>query len=225
MRSSSQAEGNSVPRKEERLVYKFEELSPEAKERAMEEYRNKGWDWDEHDTQMLTEYFEEQLEELGLPSGDVRWSLSYSQGDGVAFYGKVDIRDYVLKNNLATPLGFLSLIDALSNDEAEIVIEIEKSKTFHHYDHWNTMVVTSYVNTYGDPGIPGSKRWPRRVGRPVIERKTRELTEVIRKHVREISKKLEESGYREIEYKSSDEVISENIIANDYEFDEDGNFE
>lgn len=191
----------------------------------MEEYRNKGWDWDESDTQMLTEYFEEQLEELGLPIGDVRWSLSYSAGDGVAFYGKVDIKDYVLKNNLATtPLGFLSLIDALSNDEAEIVIEIEKSKTYHHYDHLNTMVVSSYVNTYGDPGIPGSKRWPRRVGRPVIERKTRELAGIIQKHVREISKKLEESGYREIEYKSSDEVIRENIIANEYEFEEDGTF-
>lgn len=211
-----------MPRKEERLIYKFEELSPEAKERAIAEYKDRGWDWDEHDTQMLEEYFQEQLEEIGLPGGDIRWRLNYSQGDGVAFYGKVDIKEYVLKNNLATPSKYLPLIDAIANDEAEVVIEIEKRQAYHMYDHWNTMVVSSNVNTYGDPGIPGGKRWPKRVGRPAIERLTHKLTEIIREQVKEISHKFEKAGYEEIEYKSSDEVISENIIANDYEFTEDG---
>jgi len=213
-----------MPRKEERLIYKFEELSAEAKERAIEQYKNRGWDWDEHDTKMLEEYFQEELETLGLPGGDIRWRLNYSQGDGMAFYGKVDITDYVTRNNLATPSEYLPLIDALANDEAEIVIEIEKRQAFHMYDHWNTMVVSSYVNTYDDPGVGGRKRWPQRIGRPKLERLTHQLTEHIRGHVKDVSHKLEKAGYEEIEYKSSDEVIADNITANDYEFDEDGSF-
>lgn len=210
-----------MPRKEERLVYKFEELSPEAKERAIEEYKTRGWDWDEHDTQMLEEYFQEELESLGLPGRKIHWRLNYSQGDGMAFYGKVDIPDYIRKNKLED---FELLIRAIEEGEAETIIEIEKRRAFHMYDHWNTMVVEFQANTYGDPGVGGRKRWPVRVGRPAIERLTHELAAHIQAHVKEISHKLEKAGYEEIEYKSSDAVISENIVANDYEFDEDGNF-
>ena len=210
-----------MPRKEEHLIYKFEELSPEAKKRAIEEYKNRGWDWDEHDTDALKEYFEQELEGLGLPNGDVRWSLSYSSGDGVAFYGKVDIKEYIIRSDISE---YFPLIDALANDEAEIVIEIEKRQAYHMYDHWNTMVVSSYVNTYDDPGVPGRKRWPQRVGRPAIERLTRRLAEHIQTHVKEVSHKLEKAGYGEMEYKGSDAVISDNITANDYEFEEDGSF-
>ena len=39
----------------------------------------------------------------------------------------------------------------------------------------------------------------------------------------ELCAKLEKQGYNEIEHKSSDEYITEEIEANEYEFTEDGN--
>ena len=73
----------------------FNELSDEAKEKAREWYRD-------GDSEMTSDQFEYRLEELGLPNKDIRWSLSCCQGDGVAFYGELDIEEYLTKNKLKT---------------------------------------------------------------------------------------------------------------------------
>lgn len=36
--------------------------------------------------------FTHQLEKLGYPTGDIRWSLGYCQGDGASFSGKLDTK-------------------------------------------------------------------------------------------------------------------------------------
>jgi len=210
-----------MPRKEEIEIYTFAELSPEAKERAIREYRDRGWAWDEADSKMLSEFFAEELEALGLPTEDIRWRLDYSSGDGVAFYGKVDLADYIQKNSLTK---FEPIITAIENDEARIEIAIEKRQAFHMYDHWNTMVVTAEVDTYGEPRVGGRKRWPIRLGPVAIERMARELMAHLQDQVKDVSKRLEKSGYENIDYRESDQDITENIIANEYEFDEDGSF-
>lgn len=61
-----------MPKKREIKVYGFGELSKQARRRAVDDWRNKGWDFDSHDADSLTGFFKERLEEKGLPSGDVR---------------------------------------------------------------------------------------------------------------------------------------------------------
>jgi hypothetical protein len=85
---------------------RFEELSPRAKKHAIEKFQQ--YEREDFDPRILNDLFKERLEEVGLPSDDIRWSLNYTQGDGVAFYGQIDIKDYLAKNKdartLALPL-------------------------------------------------------------------------------------------------------------------------
>lgn len=181
--------------------YKFHELSPKAKERAIEKGRQ--WLWDDVDAKDLTEWFSERLEEVGLPSEDVRWRLSYSQGDGVAFYGKMDLEEYVAKNKLKSKYK-----DLFKDDfEAYVTFEIDRRGSG-NYDHWNTMRVECYAS-HRDP-----------------TQKQAELLDELREHVQEqaatVSREFERAGYDAIENKTSDEAVAEYLEANDYDFDASG---
>lgn len=83
---------------EEERTYKFGELSPRAQKHAIEYFQK--LQYEDLDTRFLTEQFEEKLDELGLPSDKISWSLSWSQGDGVVFPGRFDVKEYLEKNNL-----------------------------------------------------------------------------------------------------------------------------
>lgn len=104
---------------------------------------------------MLTSYFNHQLDKLGYPSGDLdlRYRLSFSQGDGVAFYGNLnaaDLRQLLprLYRHSAIDNAYLRLrnrryrklvgemLDAVEafSDEG---VRIERIDS--HYDHYNTM--------------------------------------------------------------------------------------
>jgi hypothetical protein len=62
----------------------YDQLSPEAKEHALSEYRD--WDTDdEHWSEYLREDFEKQLDYMGFHNAEILYSLNYSQGDGVVF--------------------------------------------------------------------------------------------------------------------------------------------
>lgn len=78
----------------ETKIYNFSELSENAKQKAIETYReNTPYEWLGGD---LSEYLKEllekyQVEPIGIPQ--LEFSLSYSQGDGACFTG-----DFNLKN-------------------------------------------------------------------------------------------------------------------------------
>lgn len=72
-------------------IFKLSNLDPSAKKNAIENYRNIFTEDGFEIRDSLRYYFSEMLKQHGLPDEDIRWSLSYSQGDGVAFYGNIDI--------------------------------------------------------------------------------------------------------------------------------------
>src|SRR5262245_36762274 len=87
-----------MPREEKLKIYWFEELSKEAKKRAIEDFRsNPDLTWDDRDSEMLTEQFEEDLNEHYGLGKDMKanWGLSYVQGDGVCFEGWVDLKKFI----------------------------------------------------------------------------------------------------------------------------------
>ena len=72
-------------------VFKFEELSEEAKEVARNWYKGCMDNDFYFETEHIKEDFQYELEKLGYPTNKIEFSLSYSQGDGVAFYGHIDL--------------------------------------------------------------------------------------------------------------------------------------
>jgi hypothetical protein len=124
----------TMPKKREIDVYEFDELPPKAQKRAIDMYRDAGH-MAEETNWALREYFELRLGELGLPIDDIRWRLAYTQGDGVAFYGKFNLEEYLRKHKLKSEFA------ALSRVAEDISMRIEKVGP-HAYDHYNTMQVS-----------------------------------------------------------------------------------
>jgi len=289
---------------EDEKAYKFSELSPDAQEHALERWREKGWAWDDGDTEMLTETFKEDLEALGLPHDNVHWQLSYSQGDGVAFEGNLDVGEYLKKNKLLRDyaslfapafeekdvgrpvghrqqgqaediagslerLGFMTRVrhgkDCFYVDVFEANGKVERLATFcvsvkrgrqgnvsvesesesgngawllkragerftsverrTNYDIPMDMLsfrITS-SSRYYSMNVEYELNIPDDWLSPEQKRDLEALHEHIKEHVEGVASDLRRQGYEEMEYKASDEAITETIEANDYDFDENGN--
>lgn len=288
---------------EDERTYKFDELSPDAKEHAIEKWREKGWAWDDNDTEALTDTFKEDLETLGLPHDKVHWQLNYAQGDGVSFEGKIDIKEYLKKQNLLRDyaslfapafeeegtgrpvgqkqqdqaeglagslesLGFMTRVrrgkDCFYVDVFENSDKMERLATFcvgvkrGRQDNVSVESETESGNgawllkratqrsanierrsNYDIPmemldfRITSSSRYysvnveyelniPEDWLSPEQKRDLEALYEHIKDYVEGVAKDLQRQGYAEIEYRSSDEVITDNIENGDYVFNEDG---
>lgn len=90
----------------------------------------------EFDTENLREYFRTRLSGAGLDSlkNDIRWSLNGSQGDGVAFYGPINLFQLLCANPGKFPQTF-----ALFELDPDAEVYSCKKKHLHLYDHCNTM--------------------------------------------------------------------------------------
>lgn len=162
---------------------------------AEESEKSERFDWD--DAAILTEDFKLQLAERGFPNVQVFWSLGYCQGDGVAFYGSVYPEDLKEKDPPAR-----KFIEAL--EKAGDVLSIGISGENNHYHHWNSMTVEVEFESEDEDCLP-----PRlRIARPVWRE---QLEEYLNEKVKEISRELEKSGYAEIEYKTSESAIREDL--------------
>jgi hypothetical protein len=185
-------------------VFTFEELSEEGppspfsgmspRDRAREIIGPVIQGWANED---LQNEFAERLSEYGFPTNDVEWSLGYCQGDGVAFYGRVDVETYCRKRRVLRRMRPLLAADPY--------VTIERNSFGYHYSHWNTMDVSGEF--YG----------------PETERRNellRELLEMLDEDVKTVSRELERYGYDALEV--TDEMIAEHCDANEIVFTADG---
>jgi hypothetical protein len=207
-------------------LYKFDELSPEAQQEAIQKWRE-GMDWS-IESEMITEGFEYRLEELGYPTEDIGWSLSYSQGDGVAFYGDVDVSKVA---NRLLEGEVLELFNRIVEEDLSISISLIRNSYGYHYSHWNTMEViidgddddTMMYHLYPEleeSADAHSNEYREKAN--AIQNVFDELLAKVDIDIKTVSRELERSGYEQIEYYESDEAIAEEIRANDYEFEVDG---
>lgn len=76
----------------------IDELDSETRKEAFAHLREILWDprWFEETL------FKSILEEEGFPTGKIYWSLGYVQGDGVSWYGTVDVEKFLRKNRIWT---------------------------------------------------------------------------------------------------------------------------
>lgn len=159
-------------------VYKFNELSDEAKEQATEAWRD-GMDYP-YLEEAMQDQLEYLLEKYKVTPIDVqvRYSLGYSQGDGASFTGEVEFGAY-----RAT---------------------ISTNYYGNWYSHSKSVSVSEMTSKKTDKEAPDA------------------TYAKLEKIVETIGDELEKFGYEEIEYEQSDDVIAELLLANDYEFNEDG---
>ena len=205
-------------------VYKFDELTDEAKERAREWFRAgnlEGYDWWEfvfEDAANIAELFGLDIRQrrVTLQNGDTRFAESIyfrgfsSQGDGACFDGtyaykagaRKAVRSYA---PLDTELH--AIVNALQAAQRPVFYQAQaRIKQDGRYSHEYSMGVD--VDTDGDANVSDENH----------NTAADAITEALRDFARWIYKRLEE----EYEFLNSDEQVDESIRTNEYEFTEDG---
>lgn len=183
------------------IVYQFDELSPKAKEKALEWGRTLNVDFEGWDEGLISE-FKEEREKEGWSNVEVYYSGFWSQGDGASFTAKPLNLETWLRKHMSKPEIPKKILEKWKDGEFSIWIE----KNTHNYSHSNTM--SFHDDFYSDN-----------------EELTRKMNQVI-EFIKAKSKSQADELYRHLEeaYDSytSDESVAETIRANEYEFTEDG---
>lgn len=189
-------------------AYKFDQLPKEAKEKALDKYRQINVD-NENWNDYIIEEFTDVAKKKGYDNTDFRYSGFWSQGDGASFEAHVDALNWIKKNRQTAK--YPALVKFLKDNSGDF--KIEQSGNYYHS---NTMHIDGYLEhasslTEEEEKLfnEADKEW--NVLEEEILTKARDLADTY-------YKKLEE-GYNA---ETSDETISDTFTANEYEFNEKG---
>jgi len=191
-------------------IYKFEELSKDSQNKAINGFRNSehylSYDWWEY----TIDYWKASLNLLGFKNTEVRFSGFWSQGDGASFtcdyINKEEIINTIIMSDLCSVSTAENYLKKFNNAESflfEFHFCIEKSSS--RYVHENTCFV-NYENG-------GSEYWSNIADELTISIESLRLI---------LCDKIYKDLKNEYEYLMSRAAIIEHIGANDYEFTSDG---
>lgn len=225
-------------------IYKYEELSDKKGLHGSRSPRDKARDWwievvgHEH-TLEVHRHFIEQLGTMGYPTEQIEFSLGCCQGDGMAFYtGKLrDPKDrtrapfswsnpdhvsaYVdtrrlwrtrLRNRFKKD--FRRRLYSYVHRGLTIDVGINRNSYASSYSHFNTMWVDIEYD-YNTDAIPESER-------AQLDKDMASLKETLADDVKDVSKMLEAEGYKLLEDQASEDIIKEDLEANNIRFYADG---
>lgn len=197
-------------------VYKYNELSEEAKEKA------KQWYLDGQESFIFSEMVKEDLYSLfGKNNLDVQYSLSYCQGDGFNIYGEIDaekIFNCLEKHNGGTQLKKFE--DMLTEEEKKVILAYaeECGAIKLPINNRYCYSLASYIDIAED--------WEWELEQPMEDDNINsEVLDKFEKLVRgvfvELCRAYEKWGY-EYFYEVEEDELEEICEANGYEFLEDG---
>jgi hypothetical protein len=193
-----------MPRQITKTVYQFDELSPEAQERAIEQWQEHGMDYEWYDC--IYSHVKEIGNLLGIEIDNIYFSGFHSQGDGACFTGYYSFRR-----------GAVKAVKEYAPQDKELHqiaqdLHAINAKCFYnlsaHVKHGGHRSHASYTVI----NVEDSRYY-----RPTEEAKDA-LSEVLRDFMHWIYRLLE----KEYEYQTSPEYIAEMFMANEYEFYENG---
>jgi hypothetical protein len=189
----------------ETKVFAFDELSKEAKENAIEQYRNRSQEQGEY-LYFFPEDCNHYLTEAGFENTELRYSLSYSQGDGLSFSAESYSKLEELYNKV---------LGKGKEKTAKVLAENTEVRIQHNNGHYSyaskrdvEVLIENYTSSFENKNR--------------IDEVCAKVEEILQEIYMDLCRALEEKGYAEIEYQDSDEAITESIEANEYEFEEDG---
>ena len=191
-------------------IYKFEELSEKAQEKAIEKFHdiNTHYDWWEHVYEMYKE------DETGFDI-DKRYISGFaSQGDGAMFEGSPneDILNFITPgyNNQQYQKNWSRVIKLIKNGDINIYGSFKHHGHYYHSKSYSDNLDAEMTNDWYGKNYSN------------IEDICEDILYEIREHYEDICNKIYHSLEQEYEYYTSREAIEESIIANEYEFTEDG---
>ena len=200
-------------------LYKFDELSDKAKERAREWFRRcDDGEFAEYvfdDVATIADIIGIDLRQTRTDKGRYKPTIYYSgfssQGDGACFTGNYSYKKGALKNMKAhignTSAGDIELLricKSLQEVQTRNFYKLTaKCEHLGHYYHSGRMLVD--VENSDDPY------------RDIGESET-----TVRQIMRDFADYIYQQLETEYDYQNSDAVVDENIAANEYEFYEDG---
>jgi len=189
--------------------YTFDELSDDAKQRAIESWRASEYEGNNHWYENTINDFTLLLESIGFGDAEIAFRGFWSQGDGACFTGSYSYKSVTqaVKDWSFWPefVEFAKALQAISK-RYFYGIEFQLYKFSHHYQHENTVSIDGLELSNGDDIKDYSSLQD-------------EILELCRSFMQDIYYRLE----KEWEYTISDEVIIETIKCNEYEFDNKGN--
>jgi len=192
----------------ETKVYKFDELSDEAKQSAIESMQdiNVDHEW--------WEFVEEDAKAIGLLMGieidNIYFSGFSSKGDGACFEGSYEYK----KNSVAAVKEYAPTDEELHRIVNEL-LSLQKKCFFQirarvkHSGHYSHRFCTDFSVDF-ESYVTGNDYYDQEIESDIIE--------VLRDYMHWIYKRLEAEYW----YLVSDEAIKETIEANEYEFTVDG---
>lgn len=150
----------------------------------------------------LTAQIQEMVKDkYGIGTDTCYWRLSCCQGDGVAFYGNLDLD--VLRQHDGEIDGIVGRLEGLGF-HVGVTIGGKNSR----YHHWNSMTVDVEIY-HSDENID-------------TETEREELERIILSTLREASREAERFGYDFIDGQKTDECVVDFLEANGYRFRENG---
>ena len=197
-------------RKETIEIYKFEELDEAVQEKVIEKFHdiNTNYDWWEHVYEMYME------DETGFDIDKIYFSGFWSQGDGAMFEGSPneDILNFITPGyrNEQYQKDWSRVIKLIKNGDINIYGSFKQSGHYYHSKSYSDSLETEFTNDWYGKNYSN------------IEDICEDILEEIREHYEDICNKIYHSLEQEYEYYTSREAIEETIIANEYEFTEDG---
>ena len=211
-------------------VFKWEELSQSAQQRARDWYiEGMDYQWWEGVYEMCIE----DGKEKGFYIDKINFSGFYSQGDGACWQGQVDVRQW-LEENCADSIGLSAWCQLIQEDIVSKHVPVTTSPS--NYSHENTMVfgdvdddTDNFVDDYTMQlpsifkGMPVSALFDlidsdTECTLKTVEGITQAITESGKDYARDIYSRLRE----EYEYLCSEEMMLDHFNCNDYYFDETG---
>lgn len=180
-------------------LYSFEELTSEAQQNAIENERQSAYDRIELD--FFADDAKEQLSTVGFKNAKIGDGLSYRQGDGLSFKADIDLSYFL---DLFAPNYPQWIKDTIYNN---ISAKCTGNDGRYSFASRNDVDITL-------------ENWNREYNN--VNDFVSRLDDFITDCYMDECYKLERQGYDEIEYQQSDEYLKDFLIANDYEFLEDG---
>jgi hypothetical protein len=182
-------------------VYQFAELSEDAKQKAIEWYREGNYDFDSN-REFIIEDAKECGKLIGIDIDNIYFSGFYSQGDGACFEGSYQYNKGALK--------LIKEFAPLDTDLHDITQRLQSLQTKNFFG------LLAYVKHSGRYNHEMCTRInvEHNLNRYVSDNDEQELTDILRDFMRWIYSRLDAAN----DYCNLDSTIIENIESNEYEF-------
>lgn len=194
-------------------LYTLDELSEEAREKARDWFRDmSGVDFNDIHGECVIDDAKECLAMLGINVDNVYYSGFSSQGDGACFEGFYSYKKG-WKKELRGSIGGddLEELERIGNE-----LQAIQSRAFYKLEASVTHRGRYYHEQSVDINVEIDDEY-----RYASEEEEEGIADLLRECMQWIYSNLQS----EYEFQNSDEMVDENLLANEYTFDEDGNRE